>query len=391
MKAFQIILLFCALYNLVSCTKMDDFTKFIDGKEKIYPATMDSVIVRSGKNRVQIEGVLTVNSGVSAIITYWNNRQDSMRYPLSSLSGNDLIKIMIANLPEGPINLELRSIDADGNLSVPQYLNGNVYGSRYREGLLQRAILSSYFVEDRMLELSLQNVSNSLGFDAIKFDYEDVNGNRIDTVVKTKFQDAKILLPNYQLSKNIAYQTVFRPDTLSIDTFMVSASHIVPKGEITGWFLKNYKVPFFPGEFDGNRWGTLRDWITNDGMKNHNGVGGYSTADGGIVDLEGGWGAPAIIDGKLEQTVRLAAGKYRFYCENGWGTYSDPPVYLVVSAANATIPDFNNIASAKAYARVNSDGVYFEVAETTVFNIGLLAPHISDNIYRLQRFVLELR
>jgi hypothetical protein len=40
---------------------------------------------------------------------------------------------------------------------------------------------------------------------------------------------------------------------------------------------------------------------------------------------------------------------------------------------------------------VNSDGVYFEVAETTVFNIGLLAPHISDNIYRLQRFVLELR
>lgn len=352
---------------------------------------MDSVLVRSGKNRVQIEGNLLVNSGVSAIITYWNNRQDSLVHRVNSLSGNEKIKIVVGNLPEGPINLELRSIDDKGNLSVPQYLNGNVYGDRYREGLLQRIVLSTTFVENRLLELTLQNVSNSMGFDAVKLQYEDVNGDMVDTVVKTKFQDSKILLPRYQLSKNIAYQTVFRPDTLSVDTFMVNSIQLLPKGEISEWFLKNYKIPFYPSEFDGSRWGTLRDWITNAGMKNHNGVGGYSTADGGIIDLEGGWGSPAIINGKIEQTVRLAPGKYRFYCVSAWGTYSDPPVYLVVSAPNSTIPDFNNIANAKAYAKVNSNGVYFEVTQTTTFNIGLLAPNISDNIYRLQRFILELQ
>ena len=185
MKAYRILILFCALFNFSACSKMDDFTKYIDGKEKIYPATMDSVIVKSGKKRVQIEGLLNVSSGVSAIIAYWNNRQDSMRYPINSLSGNEKIKIIVPNLPEGPINLELRSVDDNGNISVPQYLNGNVYGDRYREGLLQRAILNTSFVEDQLVELTLQNVSQSLGFDAMKLRYENVNGSIVDTVIAT--------------------------------------------------------------------------------------------------------------------------------------------------------------------------------------------------------------
>ena len=392
MRQYQILSFFCAVCMFISCSKMDDFTQYIDGKEKIYPATMDSTIIRSGKNRVQIEGSFSVSSGVSAVIAYWNNRQDSMRYPINSLASKEKVKILVNNLPEGPINFEVRTVDDKGNISVPQYLSGNVYGDRYREGLLQRAILGHAFLEDKLLEIALQNVSQGVGFDAMRVKYKDVNGKLLDTVVKTKLQDSKLVLPRYALAENISYQTVFRPDTLSIDTFMVSANNFIPKGDITGWLLKNYKKPFYSSDYDGGRWGTLGDWNTNAAVKNHSGRGGYSSTDGGIIDLEAGWGSAAIWNGKIQQTVTLNPGKYVLSCENGWTTFGgNPPVNLVVSAPNAEIPDLENINQATAYGNVYAGGVTFELTERKVVNIGLLININPDNIYRLHAFKIELK
>lgn len=57
MKLYIFVLSLFGAWMLASCSKMDDFTKYTNGQEQIYPAKLDSIKVRSGKYRVQIEGV----------------------------------------------------------------------------------------------------------------------------------------------------------------------------------------------------------------------------------------------------------------------------------------------------------------------------------------------
>lgn len=391
MRLLQILTVFSAVCMFSSCSKQDDFTKFIDGKEKIYPAIMDSTIIRSGKNRVQIEGKFHVNSGVSQVVAYWNNKRDSLVHHLEDLSAGKTVAFLVEDLPEGPINFEIHTKDELGHVSVPQYISGNVYGERYRQGLLQRERLGFTFLADGMLEVDLQNVSPTIGYDAMRVKYNDAEGNQIDTVVKTKTQDFKLILPKYSIGEQLSFQTVFRPDTLSIDTFMVNAELFTPKGDITALLLKNYQAPFYASDYDGSRWGTLGDWNTNEAMKNHGGKGGYSSSEN-LIDIETGWGSAAIVNGKIQQTITLNPGKYRLSVQNDWTTYSEnPPVHLVVSAPNSEIPDIDNLSQATAYGNVNSDGVYFEITETQVLNIGLLVNMYPENIYRVRSFKLELQ
>lgn len=44
-------------------------------------------------------------------------------------------------------------------------------------------------------------------------------------------------------------------------------------------------------------------WITNDAVKIHNGYGGWDEWNGNIFNVESGWGAPAITNGKIYQVV----------------------------------------------------------------------------------------
>ena len=392
MKRYIVLLSLFALTLLAACSKMDEFTEHTDGRAIIYPAKLDSIKVRSGKYRIQIEGVYRASSGVSELRIYWNSKQDSLRIPVKLTGKVDTVRYLIDKLPEGPVNFEIRSVDAAGRFSVPTYLVGNVYGDRYREGLYQRVVLEQNFIAGQQLQLGLQNVSETMGFDGLRIAYRNWDGGTTDTVVRTKNQDEKIGLQRYLPGAEVSYRTVFRPDSSAIDTFMVKSTKLaVKKDNITPWYLQNYKTPFTATVYDGNRWGVLDNWITNAAMKNHNGYGGFGSDDGGVVNIEAGWGAPAIVNGKIEQKVTLLPGKYRFFCNLSWTNYDQPPAKLVVSKTNSGIPDLEQIQQAMAHADVKSDGVYFEIKEKVTVNMGMLVNFQPDHYMKINAFQINLQ
>ncbi|UIR54822.1 DUF5013 domain-containing protein [Sphingobacterium sp. SRCM116780] len=391
MKLYIFLLSLMGFWMLVACSKMDEFTKYTNGEEKVYPAKMDSIKVRSGKYRVQVEGVFRVNSGVSEIRVYWNSKQDSLKFPVKLTNGNDTIRCLIEHLPEGPMNFEVRTVDDEGRLSIPTFVVGSAYGDRYREGLFQRSVLQQNFVAGKQLELVVQDVAANQGVDAMRVIYKNDGGKTVDSLVKTKSLDESIHLPGYLPNSELSYRTIFRPDSNAIDTFMVQPTKLLPKGDITAWYLKNYKNPFTATEYDGNRWGNLDNWITNSSIKNHNGYGGFGSDDGGVVNIEAGWGAPAVINGKIEQKVTFLPGKYRFFCNLSWTNYDQPPAYLVISKTNTNIPDWEQIEQAMAYASVKSDGVYFEIKEKITVNIGMLVNFEPDHYMKINAFQIILQ
>lgn len=391
MKLYIFVLSLFGAWMLASCSKMDDFTKYTNGQEQIYPAKLDSIKVRSGKYRVQIEGVFRVSTGISEIRVYWNSKQDSMRFPVQLKNANDTVRCLIENLPEGPMNFEVRTLDPQGRLSIPTNLVGSIYGERYREGLFQRSVVQQNFVAGQQLQLVTQDVAATMGADAMRIKYKKDDGKMIDTLVKTKSQNAQILLSHYALNSELSYQTIFRPDSNAIDTFVVQPTKLIPKGDITAWYLKNFKKPFTSVAYDGNRWGTLNDWITNSSMKNHNGFGGFASDDGGVVNVEAGWGAPAILNGKIEQQVTLLPGKYRFFCTLSATNYDQPPAYLVISKSNKTIPDWEQINDALLYTEVKSDGIYFDIKEKVTVNMGMLLNFQPDHYMKIDAFQITLQ
>lgn len=377
-----------------SCSKMNDFTKSFDGKEIVYPAKMDSIVLRSGKYRVQLEGFFSVNRGVSAVRVYWNNKKDSITFPVTLTSNIDSLKKQINNLPEGPINFEVRSLDDKGNFSIPTFITGNVYGDRYRAGLVDRQLLGYSFVAGQNVELDWQNVSTYMGVPCIHFTYNSKSGAVTDKVIVTKALDEKTKIADYNLEGDITYQTCYKPDALAIDTFVVGTpKKIRPKGDITAWYLQNFKKPFSPGSFSGERWGTLEYWQTNTAAKNQNGgYGGYENGDA-VMQWETGWGGAQLIkNGKTEQQATFWPGKYTVTTDPETGYNNNSSVYLVLGS-KAGIPDLANISQAKAYNELkNSEGLNFEIKQKTDYNFGLLLNMVNEYEYvKIKEFKITLQ
>lgn len=159
-------------------------------------------------------------------------------------------------------------------------------------------------------------------------------------------------------------------------------------------FLKNADFPFIRNTWDGDRWGTLTDWLTNDAMRSR-GNGLYGGYDGGYGDYAGGknssfgferWssGENPIVNGKIYQTMTLPAGDYQYTLSFAGGNpqtsnNGTDPRFIVV-AAGKSLPDVADINTSLAHAsfvgidpNTGSVMVEFTLAQSTEVTVGVLA------------------
>lgn len=401
MKTNNLIYIIVLLSSIIlsSCSKMDEYKQYVEGGEIVYPTKIDSLEILSGKNQVMVHGVVSVNRGMTNYRIFWNNRQDSIVVPVELTGNIDTLTYVIENLPEGTINFEVRSYDDKGNSSVPTYLVGNVYGDRFREGLFQRAIMNSAFNKEGEFNITLQDVSKDMGFYGIRLKYKNIDDRQVDTVIVTPNIDATAILKDYIMGSTIDYTTVYRPEPNSIDTFVYNkytAFRVI--GDVSEVYLKNYKKPFYPSDYDGSRWGTLLDWETNAAAKNHWAgdilVGGYASDNGGSAKFEAGWGAADIINGKIHQTILLPKGKYRFstrVTEDAWG--GDVPGYLIANKGNQ-LSDYDNIDSNTKLGSVKMTAgdvsFEFEVTEISTVSLGYVVNMTAEKWLAMEYFKLEV-
>lgn len=339
-RLYIVVLLGCVL-GIFSCTSADEYLKFTEGGEISYTGKIDSLKIFSGRNRVEVQGLIISDPKVSELHIYWNAKRDSVVIPVNRTSGVDMVTRVIENLPENIYNFEVKTFDAVGNSSISQNVSAQTYGTRYQASLNDRKIVSSSLSSDLSLIIDFASMDLTTGAYATEITYTD--GSNVEHTVTVAVDQNQVVIPNYKIGSQFKQRSLFLPVPTSIDTFYTDFVSKDPQVIDMSYLIKNNTRPFATSSTDGGRWGILADWITNAACKNHGGYGGW---DGGCcgnppgtINLESGWGAPDIINGKVYQTITLEPGNYVFKAallasgselNSGWTT-SDY-VYLTATA-----------------------------------------------------------
>ena len=340
---------------LSSCSKMDDYKKFTEGGEFSYTGKADPKVKKC--------------------VIYWNNKADSVVIPITRSSSVDTLNYSINNLTEGIYNFIIYTYDGDGNRSIPVYKTGRVYGDRYQGSLMNRDINVAVTDENNKTEIEWSCMDRLSGVFATEVIYLDADDD--EHTLRTSIDESKTLLPNFKESTSIRYRTLFLPDTSCVDTFYTNYVNLyVPKfikQDLTATYLKNAGTNFAYSSINGNRWGILADWTTNNAIKNASGYGGFERRSNvGFISLEAGWGLPNVTNGHIYQTVTLPAGTYTF--EIGGLEQNTGGTRYMLAAEGTTLPDVSNVPSqALAFATLDVKIITFTLTEETTVSLGFAA------------------
>ena len=335
--------LLCSGTMLLSCSKWDDYKKHIETGEILYTGKLDSAKIFSGKERIQVYGLLNSDPKIVALKVFWNDKKDSVVYEIKPALIDTFRQYI--NISEGIRPFTIHTYDAQGNKSVPVVVTGISYGNAYRRKISNR-LIGSFEFEPGYTIINWEQLDPSLGAQYTELEYTD--SGKVKTLV-FKPTEASIRLNGMDSTTTIRYRTVFKPDATSVDTFHVPYTERVVK---VAPQLLNRKVPFIASGRSG-RWGNLAEWKSNDAVKSHGGYGGWDEWNGNIFNVESGWGAPAVTNGKIWQTRVLNPGTYTFAISDLRDTNLTEAdnAYLVVSAGDG-LPDVAQVQTAIGYTKI---------------------------------------
>ena len=349
MKNVQsIMILLLATSLLYSCTKWDDFKKYVKDGELLYTGKMDSVKIYSGKERVKLYGLLKSDPKLSRIAISWDNGADSVIYDYAKQNAG--IDTFIRTIPvsEGVKSFKIITYDGQGNRSVDVFAIGTSYGDNFRKRMSDRPVTSLTY-SDAGTTVNWDVIDLSAGPQYTEVQYED-NGTAKTVIVPVS--EATTLLPGVKLVPPLRYRTIFRPDTTCIDTFATALAPHDAIADVTGLYLSNTGPGFQRNTFDG-RWGTLAaPWITNTAAKNKDGVNGGYTSDSrwgysGQICWET-WGSTPVVDGKIYQVTSapLPAGTYSLSFQYYSEIQSNSTVHCIVAEGGGGIPSLPALSTA---------------------------------------------
>lgn len=362
------------LLGITSCTKMDEYLKYTDGKEILYTGIPDSIFMYSGYNRVVFRGVLASDPKIAKIKIYWNLRQDSLEQDIERVEGNNVLVIPIP-LDEGTYNFEMYTYDKDGlHPSVPFNLTGTSYGDSYKDALVNRLVRKVEKIEDDVI-IDWSPAEPTALYTMVH--YTDNAGAPKD--IKVENSDEQTVLENFRSMTKFDVQTYFLPDEVSIDTFKTVVVSYGVSEDITDLYMKNYQRPFEGRDKnDGDKWGILVDWdFTPNILNQSNGKGGWSEDWGNYsIHLESkDWSGDGITNGKVYQSFELPAGNYQLLCELEGGS-NDMNGYLAAGLGTA-LPDIDRVKEEtlgySQFGDANMGGKHtldFSLTEPTTVSVG---------------------
>lgn len=367
-----VFLLIIGFVGITSCTKMDDFKMYTEGGEISYTGRIDSLKIRSGRNRVQVQGLFISDRKITLCKIYWNSRQDSLIVPVKRTQAVDELNEYITGLFEGNYNFEIITYDAKGNPSIPVVRSGvKVYGDNYAASLVNMP-LSDVSLDGSTATITWGGLDKTSG--AVYMDILYTNTAGAEARAKRLTNSATAELLNYKYRTTFDYRTVYLPDSLAIDTFYTDYRlGINARTDVTASFIDNpgkmdpksttgtqfYPVSMTEGaNINSTNWRKLAAWTSNDQANNWgSGYGTYGTfvqrtaetiTNFGTLSMEAGKNTinstlNKVTNGKVYQTKLLPAGEYTLEARVG-NVSGTTPVYFVANVGTS-IPDIANLTS----------------------------------------------
>jgi len=216
-------LMLSALTVFCACRKQDEvYKEFINGGEITYAHKADSVRAHPGNNRIQLAWLRGPSPDVTQAKVYWNSRADSIEIAIPDGDKLDTVKVLIDDIDEGIYTFEVITFDRMGNRSVAVDLLGTVYGDVYRSALRGRSVTASS--DGSTLLLIWSGGSEDLLGEEVYYQTQEGPERKLFV----RINEETSLLPDYRQGSAIRYRSLFRPDTLAIDTFYTDFEEVRP-------------------------------------------------------------------------------------------------------------------------------------------------------------------
>ena len=223
LKHIKIILSIGLIAVCIGCNDMDKIHEQYLGGEIIYSGKLDTLLVRPGMYRAQLEGYTHLLGNSNKVIIEFDNRTEVLDID-NNIS--EIYSVIIENLEEDFYEFDVTTQDQEGNVSVPQTVSGYAVGDIFVEDQSPREINDFSFESDG-------NYVNFFGNAESEFvifttlDYDNENNEVVrDTLF---FEDDKVKLIDFLPLGNLTTQSYVQSGLRGIDTIALEpVSHSLP-------------------------------------------------------------------------------------------------------------------------------------------------------------------
>jgi len=226
-----IVMAICCM-ALYACSKMDDtYDDFIKDGEIVYMAKVDSVKAYPGNNRLGLSMLLISDPRISKVKVFWEagGQADSVEKTIQRTAGVDTVRFSFPKLAEGTYTFYIYSYDNAGHRSIKTDVIGTVYGEKYINQLVNRAIKSgTHDAGTNTATIKWFGVgSDVIGEEIIYTDMLGVVKKQIEK--HESLADSVTLLPAYAKGSAFQFRTLYKPAPNALDTFYSGyESRLVP-------------------------------------------------------------------------------------------------------------------------------------------------------------------
>ncbi|HEY8970375.1 MAG TPA: DUF5013 domain-containing protein, partial [Puia sp.] len=191
----------------------------------------------------------------------------------------------------------------------------------------------------------------------------------------------------------------------------------LPQGDISSFYLKNYKQPFTSNGMtsaqkgSSGKWATPDYWTVNAAGQNQINSGATARCGGlsyqnfstGELILQAGWGdatGNTLQNAKVYQTISLPAGNYSLVVNiNNFGFVSGSTTYIV-AATGSGLPDigdvptsslaYTNFSTASSSNSATTTTLNFTLTQYTTLSIGFVSTQLPNSWFRVGSVQLNL-
>ena len=221
-KSYLLLFLFGLLLMFLRCGDIESVHEQYLNGEIIYSGRLDTLSIRPGYYRAQLEGYTQFLGNSNQIIIEFNGTTQT----LDINNDDEIYAAILSDLEEQSYEFNVITQDPDGNLSIPQTVAGFAIGDEFVSDQDPREIIEySFDADGNYVNFSANAESEHVIFTII--DYE----NEANEIVRDTafFEDNRLKLINFKPLGNISAKSYLQSGVNGIDTIPLPATdYILP-------------------------------------------------------------------------------------------------------------------------------------------------------------------
>lgn len=248
LKFLTLVLTTSAIY--FSCTDMDSIHEEYLNGETIYAGQLDTLNIRPGFYRAQLEGYTQFLGTSNQLIIEFNG--ETQLFPIGD-NLSDIFSVIIEELEEGSYEFTVSTQDPNGNLSVSQVVAGSVVGDEFVMDQDAREVLDFSFESEGDYVNFYGNAESEYVIYTL-IDYENEEDEIVNDTVF--YEDNRLKLINFKPLGNMLTTSVIQSGLNGIDSIVLDPLQYtlpeLPYAELNKDFIRLVNMPSDnPGTFNG--------------------------------------------------------------------------------------------------------------------------------------------